>query len=110
MTAVGFEDGGGRIKVACAGWTRILILRLLVRPLDRMPAMIRSDTPDVPSPPPAGPSPSGDLTALLAKLPAGGVADSANRLVEIYESAERVYRDASSAGVGTAGSSASSNL
>lgn len=55
-------------------------------------------------------SPSGDLATLLSTLPTGGVEDDVSRLVEVYEAAERVYRDASLAGMPVVGSSSSANL
>lgn len=56
------------------------------------------------------PSPSGDLATLLTQLPAGGAGDDAMRLVEIYESAERIYRGATRAGIPGIGSSATTHL
>jgi hypothetical protein len=54
-------------------------------------------------------SPSQDLATILSNLPRGGAGDDAARLVEVYESAERVYRAASLAGTPAIGSSSSAN-
>ena len=50
-----------------------------------------------------------DVAAVLAKLPPGGKTDVAIRMVEVYESVERQYREASSAGSSPGGASNTSN-
>jgi hypothetical protein len=54
-------------------------------------------------------TPSQDLATILSTLPRSGAEDDVTRLVEVYESAERVYRAASLAGTPVIGASSSAN-
>jgi hypothetical protein len=56
------------------------------------------------------PSPSADLATVLSTLPTSGTEDDVSRLIEVYESVERVYRDASLVGTPVIGASSSTNL
>jgi hypothetical protein len=55
-------------------------------------------------------SPSADLAVILSTLPRSGAEDDVTRIVEVYESVERVYRGASLAGTPVIGASSSANL
>lgn len=68
------------------------------------------DMSSAPAQPEAPSSPSEDLATVLSTLPTGGIEDDVSRLIEVYEAAERVYRDASLAGAPVVGASSSANL
>lgn len=55
------------------------------------------------------PPPSEDVATVLSTLPRQGVEDDVSRLIEVYESVERVYRAASLAGTPVIGASSSAN-
>jgi hypothetical protein len=61
-------------------------------------------------PPEPTPSESADLASILNTLPTRGAEDDVSRLMDIYESVERVYREASAAGTPVIGASSSANL
>lgn len=56
------------------------------------------------------PSASADLANILSVLPGRGGEDDISRVMDVYEAAERVYRDASLAGTPVVGVSSSANL
>lgn len=51
-----------------------------------------------------------DLANILSTLPTRGAEDDVSRLMDVYESVERVYRGASTAGTPIIGASSSANL
>jgi hypothetical protein len=51
-----------------------------------------------------------DLASILSALSRAGVEDDVSRLMDVYESVERVYREASAAGTPVIGASSSANL
>lgn len=52
---------------------------------------------------------SEDLATILSRLPRNGASDDVTRVVEVYESVERVYRAAAQAGTPTIIASSTTN-
>ena len=55
------------------------------------------------------PSADRDVANILSTLPTSGAEDDVFRLMNVYESVERVYREASAAGTPVVGASSSAN-